>query len=86
MPTTTDSDLKHRSQELGLLGKVFGSRDHAPINIAGGLIIMGAAGMIYVGVTAPSGTATPDILKALGALVLAALTFLGGYLGGRERR
>jgi hypothetical protein len=30
----TDNDLKHHSQELGLLGYIFGSRANAPVYIA----------------------------------------------------
>jgi hypothetical protein len=84
-PAVTDPDLRQRSQEMGLLGRLFGSREHAPINIAGALIIMGTGGMIWIALVATS-PSTPDILKALAALVLASLTFLGGYLGGKDKR
>jgi hypothetical protein len=78
------TDYKQRSQELGLFGKIFGSREHAPVNIAGAIVLIGIIGMVFVIPVMPD---TPsldraDMLKSLGALVLAALTFLGGYLGG----
>jgi peptidoglycan/LPS O-acetylase OafA/YrhL len=80
----TDAALAQRSQELGILGKLFGARDHAPINIAGGLILLGVAGMILVVLITPTNPLMPDVVKALAALVLASLTFLGGYLGGTK--
>jgi hypothetical protein len=44
----TENDIRQRSQELGILGKLFGSRDHAPINIAGGLMVLGIVAMVLV--------------------------------------
>jgi hypothetical protein len=79
----TEGDLKQRSQDLGLFGKLFGSRDHAPVNIAGALIFFGLIGMFVAPfLPSSSGFGAADLEKALGALILAALTFLGGYLGG----
>jgi hypothetical protein len=85
-PAITEASLKQRSQELGLLGKIFGSREHAPINVAGAIMMIGLCGMIAV----PLFPASPslshaDLEKGLGGLVLAALTFLGGYLGGGKK-
>jgi hypothetical protein len=84
IPTT--DPLKERSQELGLLGKLFGSREHAPINIAGAIMIAGVLGMLIAPFLPTStGFSTGDMVKGLGALVLAAFTFLGGYLGGGKK-
>jgi hypothetical protein len=79
----TETNLRLRSQDLGLFGKLFGSREHAPVNIAGALILLGLVVMI-VGPILPtaSGFSVADFEKALAALILASLTFLGGYLGG----
>jgi hypothetical protein len=82
----TETDLRRHSQELGLLGKLFGSRDHAPVNIAGGIMILGILGIVFSPILpAPAGFSEADVLKALGGIVLAAFTFLGGYLGGGKR-
>jgi hypothetical protein len=79
----TEGSLKLKSQELGLFGKLFGSREHAPINIAGALIFFGLLGMFVAPfLPSSSGFNVADLEKALAALILAAFTFLGGYLGG----
>ena len=79
----TEADLKHHLQELGALGKFFGSRDHAPINIAGLLVILGVLGMFGAPFLPMSnGFVAADMVKAMAALVVAAMTFLGGYLSG----
>jgi hypothetical protein len=79
----TDTELKHHSQELGLLGKLFGSKENAPINIAGGLILIGAFSLILIPfLPASTDFSKGDMAKSLGTLILSALTFLGGYLGG----
>jgi hypothetical protein len=65
-----------------MLGKVFGSRDHAPINIAGTIIIVGVLGLLVTPfLPSPAGG---DVAKLIGSLVLAAFTFLGGYLSGKR--
>ncbi|MDG4894632.1 hypothetical protein P9272_13725 [Mesorhizobium sp. WSM4976] len=82
-PQVTEGNLRMKSQELGLFGKFFGSREHAPVNIAGALILLGLAGMMLAPFLPTSnGFNVGDMEKALGALILAALSFLGGYLGG----
>lgn len=44
----TEFVIRQRSQELGLLGKIFGGRDHAPINIAGIIIVLGIIALIFM--------------------------------------
>jgi hypothetical protein len=91
---TTNKESRDRNEYLllilicnvqwcGLFGKLFGSGEHAPVNIAGALILLGLVGMI-VGPILPTayGFSVADFEKALAALILASLTFLGGYLGG----
>jgi hypothetical protein len=79
---TTAAEAKKRSQELGLFGKLFGSREHAPINIAGAIILLGVIGVMALPFLPTSAEfSKADIAKLLGSLVLSALTFLGGYLG-----
>jgi hypothetical protein len=83
----TESALRQRSQELGMLGKIFGGRDHAPINIAGTIIILGVLALIAMPFLPESKTLSQaDLAKVLSALVLAAFTFLGGYLGGGTKQ
>lgn len=78
-PLSGQDELKRRSQDLGIFGKLFGSRENAPINVAGAVIVLGilasTVSLIWPGIH------TADFLKMMGGLVIAALTFLGGYLG-----
>lgn len=79
----TETVLRQKSQELGLLGKLFGGRDHAPINIAGSIIIMGILALIAMPFLPEAKTLSQgDLAKVISGLILAAFTFLGGYLGG----
>lgn len=82
----TETDLRQKSQELGLLGKIFGDREQAPINIAGAIILIGIIGFIIV-MFLPGSTDFPksDMAKSLASLILSAFTFLGGYLGAGRR-
>lgn len=82
----TETDLKHRSQELGLMGKLFGSREHAPINIAGAIIVVGLLALLAVPFLPESKSLSQaDLAKAIAGLILAAFTFLGGFLGGGKQ-
>lgn len=81
-----EADVRRRSQELGLLGKIFGSRDHAPVNIAGFIVVLGLFGILATPLLPEkSSLAQADWVKLLSGLVLSALTFLGGYLGGSKK-
>lgn len=67
-----------------MVGKVFGSKEHAPINIAGMIIVLAIFGMLATPFLPADATATRgDLLKVFSGIGLAALTFLGGYLGGK---
>ncbi|MEH2498558.1 hypothetical protein V1294_005037 [Bradyrhizobium sp. AZCC 1678] len=76
----TDSDLQHHSQELGRLGSIFGSKEQAPIYFAGLLMVVASVGFCIVAVC-PTTPEKSDALKALGGIIIAALTFLGGASG-----
>jgi hypothetical protein len=81
----TETSLRQRSQELGYLGKIFGSREHAPINIAGIIIVIGILALVFMPFLPESKTLSQgDLAKVIGGLILAAFTFLGGYLGGKQ--
>lgn len=83
-PNITDADLKKHSQDLGLIGSLFGSREHAPLNIAGIVLILCIVAMLVSPFMPTRQGITPgDMLRLFGSLALACLTFLGGYLGGR---
>lgn len=57
------------------------------MNIAGIVIIVCIIGMVATAfMPANSGGKPDDMLKLFGSIALAALTFLGGYLGGQARR
>ncbi|MGY2052246.1 hypothetical protein [Methylobacterium sp. JK268] len=82
----TDNDLKWQSQQLGLLGTLFGDRDHAPVYIAAAIVLMSMTGIILVAfVPHTSQLQDADLIKTLGGLVVSSLTFLGGYMSGRTR-
>jgi hypothetical protein len=83
----SETSLRQRSQELGLLGKIFGGREHAPINIAGAIIVLGVIALIALPFLPESKSLSQaDLAKAISALVLAAFTFLGGFLGGTKQQ
>ena len=77
----TESDLKHHSQELGKLGILFGSKENAPVYLAGILAILSLIGCIFVGVYASDTPTKGDLIKPLAAIVIAALSFIGGASG-----
>lgn len=78
--------LQRHAQELGVIGKLFGSSEHAPLNIAGIILVLCVLAMLATAFLPVSGNVpAADLLKMLGAIALASLTFLGGYLGGRAR-
>ena len=62
------------------MGFVFGSKEHAPLNIAGLVLVLCIIGMV---VPDTGGVTAADMLRIFGSIALASLTFLGGYLGGR---
>ena len=73
----TDADLKHHSQELGLLGMIFGSHENAPYNIAAVAIV---SSLIILGVLLfqqPQNTAG---ITLMGAIVTGGL----GYIFGKS--
>jgi high-affinity Fe2+/Pb2+ permease len=77
----TDGDLKRQVQDLGFLGKMFGSRDHSPSNIAGLAIIV--AFLILVGILfAPDSLSLPK--KDVFTLVSGIITLTLGFLFGRS--
>jgi hypothetical protein len=79
----TDTDLRHHQQELGLFGKIFGSKEQAPIYFAGTLALVALVAMCVVAFT-PTAPEKSDLLKGLAGIVIAALTFLGGAYGARS--
>jgi hypothetical protein len=79
----TDSDLKYQAQELGWFGRAFGSGQQAAIVFAGGTALICVAGLVAVGVYATPGPEKSETLNKLSTIAIAALTFLGGIVGGR---
>lgn len=77
----TTSDLQRHSQELGKLGTFFGSKEHAPIYLAGILGLLSLVGAIGVGIFAAETPGKADLIKALIGIVIAALSFIGGASG-----
>ena len=73
----TENELQHHSQELGSFGRMFGSKENAPVYFAGMLAVLSLLGALGVGIFS-SGNDKADLVKALLAIVVAALSFLGG--------
>lgn len=67
-----------RSQELGKIGKWFGSRENAALYIAGAVVILGFMfGLIVILI---KGDMVGDVFKFVAAASMAALGFIGGLL------
>lgn len=77
----TQEDLTYRSQELGRLGKLFGSREQSPGNIAGLAIIVAFLILIAI-VFAPDSLSLPK--KDVFTLVSGIITLTLGFLFGRS--
>ena len=77
----TESDLIRQSQELGMFGRIFGSKEQAPVFFAGTIAMVALLGMIVVELFSSSSD-KGDFIKSFAAIVLAAVTFLGGVYGG----
>lgn len=79
----TEKMLDHRAGERGLLGRLFGTKDHAPMNIAG-IVLVSLVALLVVVIVAPLDPSVPR-----GSLITAlfgAITFgLGLVLGARRK-
>jgi hypothetical protein len=75
----TEADLKQRSQELGSLGKIFGSRDQSPGNIAGLAIIVSFLMLVAI-IFSPDSESLPkkDVFTLVGGIITLTLGFLFG--------
>jgi hypothetical protein len=75
--------LQLQRQELGLVGYIFGSKENArengPFFIASIIIILSFIGIFVVLIKSIKDNG--DVLKGLSALIVAALTFIGGGSG-----
>ncbi|PTE10151.1 hypothetical protein [Mesorhizobium helmanticense] len=79
----TETDLKHHSQELGYFGSLFGSKENAPVYIAGLIAVIALFGAIGVGIWGPT-PERAEYVKMLGGIVIAALSFIGGASGRNQ--
>ena len=69
------------------MGKLLGSREHAPVYIAFIVIVLTLISMVALFLLTSSKEAAVlgDIEKLLGTILLSTLTFLGGYLGSPKK-
>ncbi len=76
----TDNDLKHHSQELGLLGYIFGSRANAPVYIAALAIVFSFAIICFVLVFTQesSGVSKTQMVGLFIPIITGALGYLFG--------
>ncbi len=72
-----------REAEMGYIGRLFGSREHAPTNIAGIIIIVGAIALLALAfLPVPDPSIRSDLVKVFGGILFAALGYLFGSIGG----
>ena len=83
-PIPVEQQIKLRRVELGLPGLLFSSnaRENAPFVIAITIIVFSFIGMFIV---LFSNKDIADPFKVFSALIVAALSFIGGYGTGRRR-
>jgi hypothetical protein len=70
---------QERAQEMGLIGRIIGSRDHAPFNIAAFVAILATLSLLIIIVFSPDPAKLDFATKVLLPIILAVL----GYLFGR---
>ncbi|WP_157384201.1 hypothetical protein [Burkholderia glumae] len=75
-------DLEHNKQNLGLLGKIFGSNSSAPTNIAGGTVLL--CFLLYA--LSYCLTATPDLSNGRAGLLGLIGTALGYIFGAASKK
>jgi hypothetical protein len=75
--TLSENDLRHHSQELGLLGKLFGSKENAPYNIAAVAIVLALVFLCVLLATQPQNIAG---ITLLGSIVSGGM----GYIFGKS--
>jgi hypothetical protein len=81
-PALTESgQLRRHSQELGLLGKLFGSKEHAPMNIAGFAVVV--AFFCIVGVLCWMPDTAAFSRKDATLILVGIITLALGFLFGR---
>ena len=69
--------LQHNGQNLGWLGKFFGSNSTAPTNIAGFVIICSLL-LLLISLFLTANPELADTRKFLGSVILSALSFIFG--------
>ena len=68
--------------DRGLLGSIFGTRDHVPNNVAGLMVVIGFAIILYLVMTGENWNSIKDQVSGIGTFVTLAL----GYLFGRATK
>lgn len=79
-----DSQAQQAIKKLdrGLLGSIFGTRDHVPNNVAGLMVIIGFSIILYLIMNGENWAAIKDQVASIGTFVTLAL----GYLFGRATK
>lgn len=72
-------DAESQKAEIGLVGKLFGSRKHAPTNIAGMVVVFSliALGILLIAY-GDEASVRSDVIKIFGGLALASLGYVFG--------
>lgn len=77
-------DAGTREAEMGYIGGIFGSREHAPTNIGGIIVIMSIVCLILVPLLPIESSIRADLLKIFGGLVFAALGYIFGAVSAKS--
>jgi hypothetical protein len=79
----TDKMLDHRAGERGLIGRLFGTKEHAPMNIAG-IVMIFLLALLVVVIVAPLDPNVPR--ESLITALFGAITFGLGLILGEKRK
>ena len=72
-------DAEAQKAEIGWMRKLFGSRKHAPTNIAGTVLLLSLVGLgLLAFVPVADAAVRPDLIKIFSAIALAALGYVFG--------
>lgn len=72
-------DNESKERQMGIFGLLFGTREHAPTNIAGSVLIISLFGLLAIAFFHVEESVRPDLMKAFSGIALTALGFLFGY-------
>jgi hypothetical protein len=76
-------NVHSQQQERGMIGHIFGSRNHAPTNIGGTIAVLAMVGLV-VSYFIPDPGTRADAFKTFGAIVFSALGYVFGSVSAAK--